>query len=145
MTKTRFLFCALYMSLLCACSGGSPRVPNAGIELSKTEGISLIRLSTPKSEGHGRFELNSKDIYELEAYSLDIVSLIELIAPNYRVSVRDQVPAGRYDYFLDSKLFPSSSAIMQRLTIQQASFKEIERALKMKIEMDVAKRVIVVE
>ena len=145
MTNTRLLLCALIIGLLCSCSGGTPRVPNAGVELSKTEGISLIRLSAPKAKGHGRFELNAKDTYELEAYSLDIVSLIELIAPNYRVSVRDQVPAGRYDYFLDSKLFPSTSAIMQRLTIQQASFKEIERALKMKIKMDVAKRVIVVE
>lgn len=122
-----------------ACTSKT-RIPNAGVELSQTEGISLIRVSQPLAKGHGRFELNDKNIYELEAYSLDIISLIELIAPNHRVYVNGEVPGGRYDYYIDVKQFPSENKNMQRLLIQQVSYKEIGNALKIKIKMDILKR-----
>ncbi len=138
--------CALIIIVfgLLSCSGGKVRVPNKGVELSKTEGISFIRVSEPLAEGRGRFELNDSKIYELEAFSLDIISLIELIAPNYRVSVRTEMAGGRYDFHIDAKKFPAESAIMQRYTLQQASYKEIAKALKIKIKMEVAKREVIV-
>ncbi len=137
MIKRILLICLCLSSIACT---SKPRIPNAGVELSQTEGISLIRVSQPQANGHGRFELKDKGTYELEAFSLDITSLIELIAPNYPVHVNGNVPAGRYDYYIDVKRFPSENKNMQRLLIQQTSYKEIERALKLNIKMDILKR-----
>lgn len=138
------LLCLFSCLLLAACSSSGSRVPNAGVELSHVEGISLIRLDQPKAEGHGRFELINDKHYELEAHSLDAVSLIELIVPNYRVSVRCKMPVGRYDFFCDTSKFPSENPVMQRYTIQQATLKELDRAFRVDIKMDVARRTVTV-
>ncbi len=148
MTKIRSLRLLLIFCSLCFlanCSGPQKtRTPNAGVELSTQAGISLIRVANPLKEGHGRFELNEKKQYELETFSLDAISLIELIAPNYRASIRCDMPVGRYDFFVDCPQFPSENPIMQRLAIQQASYQCIQSAFRIKITMDIAKRTIVV-